>query len=106
AGGAASLQIGANANQTVAVNIANMQSTAIGAGGGYASLSAAVVAFAGGPTTAISQNLTLSLDQAISDVSTARGSLGALQNRLEHVIANLSVASENMSSSESRIRDA
>jgi flagellin len=46
-----------------------------------------------------------SIDNAISTVSTTRGSLGAVQNRLEHTINNLGVISENLSSSESRIRD-
>jgi len=46
------------------------------------------------------------LDQAIARVSAQRSSLGAVQNRLEHTIANLGVASENISASESRIRDA
>ena len=45
------------------------------------------------------------IDTAIGDVSTARGSLGATQNRLEHTVASLSVAVENLSQSESRIRD-
>lgn len=45
------------------------------------------------------------LDSAISDVSKVRSKLGASQNRLEHTIANLSVALENLSASESRIRD-
>ena len=45
------------------------------------------------------------VDTAIASVSTARGTLGATQNRLEHTIANLSVAVENLSASESRIRD-
>jgi flagellin len=45
------------------------------------------------------------LDQAIADVSSVRATLGATQNRLEHVIANLNVALENLSASESRIRD-
>ena len=45
------------------------------------------------------------IDTAISDVSTARATLGATQNRMEHTIANLSVAVENLSASESRIRD-
>ncbi|PKK88170.1 MAG: hypothetical protein CVV64_20025 [Candidatus Wallbacteria bacterium HGW-Wallbacteria-1] len=54
-----------------------------------------------------SQNLidAETLDKAISVVSTARGNLGALQNRLEHTIKNLSVTKENLASSESRIRD-
>ena len=45
------------------------------------------------------------LDSAIANVSTARSTLGATQNRFEHVVANLSVAAENLSSSESRVRD-
>ena len=42
---------------------------------------------------------------AINSVSSTRGDLGALQNRLEHTINNLSVTTENMTAAESRIRD-
>ena len=45
------------------------------------------------------------LDSAIANVSTARSTLGATQNRFEHIVANLSVAAENLTSSESRVRD-
>ena len=45
------------------------------------------------------------LDTEITKVSAARGDLGAFQNRLESTIANLGVAVENLSASESRIRD-
>ena len=45
------------------------------------------------------------IDAAITAVSTTRATLGATQNRLEHTIANLSVAVENLSASESRVRD-
>ena len=45
------------------------------------------------------------LDTKISAVSTARAGLGALQNRFEHTIKNVNVAVENLSASESRIRD-
>ena len=45
------------------------------------------------------------LDTAISTVSTTRGNLGALQNRFESMINNLQVTTENLSASESRIRD-
>ena len=38
-------------------------------------------------------------------MSKVRGSLGASQNRLEHTVANLGVAVENLTASESRIRD-
>ena len=47
-----------------------------------------------------------SIDAAVDAVSTNRATLGATQNRLDHVIANLSVAVENLSASESRVRDA
>jgi flagellin len=42
---------------------------------------------------------------AITNVSTARAGLGAIQNRFEHTINNLNVAVENLTASESRIRD-
>ncbi len=42
---------------------------------------------------------------AINSVSSTRGDLGAIQNRLEHTINNLSVTTENMTAAESRIRD-
>ncbi len=45
------------------------------------------------------------LDNALEQVSQQRAKLGAYQNRLEHTIKNLDVASENLSSAESRIRD-
>ncbi len=46
------------------------------------------------------------LDDAIKTVSTQRADLGAIQNRFDHTINNLNVAVENLSTSESRIRDA
>ncbi len=45
------------------------------------------------------------IKDAINAVSSTRGDLGALQNRLEHTINNLGVTSENMTAAESRIRD-
>ncbi|NKY38928.1 flagellin [Cellulomonas septica] len=45
------------------------------------------------------------IDAQIKSVSTARAGLGALQNRFEHTIKNVNVAVENLSASESRIRD-
>ena len=48
---------------------------------------------------------TNAIDDAIKGVSTARAKLGAMQNRFEHTINNLNVTQENLSASESRIRD-
>ena len=45
------------------------------------------------------------IKSAINSVSSTRGDLGAIQNRLEHTINNLSVTAENMTAAESRIRD-
>jgi flagellin len=54
----------------------------------------------GGASAAIT-----AIDEAIKQVSTARAGLGAVQNRFDHTIKNLNVAVENLSASESRIRD-
>ena len=53
-----------------------------------------------GAQTAVSK-----IKDAINSVSSTRGDLGAIQNRLEHTINNLSVTTENMTAAESRIRD-
>jgi flagellin len=45
------------------------------------------------------------LDTAIDGISSSRGTLGAVQNRFESTIRNLQVTTENLSASESRIRD-
>jgi flagellin len=69
-------------------------STAGIAGNGVADLVAA------GSNTAITR-----IDAAINSISSLRASLGAYQNRFESTIANLQVTTENLSASESRIRD-
>lgn len=45
------------------------------------------------------------IDLAIGQVNTARSSLGAAQNQLEHVFNNLGATAENLQAAESRIRD-
>jgi flagellin len=87
-------QVGANANETVALSISAVTLTALGISGLDVTTSDVTRA------AAIS-----SLDGAISSVSTTRGNLGALQNRFESMINNLQVTTENLSASESRIRD-
>jgi len=54
-----------------------------------------------GATLAIQQ-----IDAALTDVNSARGTFGAVQNRFESVIASLSTTAENLTASRSRIRDA
>ena len=87
------LQIGALSGQNISISVSNMDSSAIGVSG----LKVSSFASAGSAMTKI--------QSAIDIVSTQRSALGALQNRLEHTIANLDNVSENTSSAESRIRD-
>ena len=54
-----------------------------------------------GATLAIQQ-----VDAALTEVNSARATFGAIQNRFESVIANLTTAAENLTASRSRIRDA
>jgi flagellin len=46
------------------------------------------------------------IDEALSDVNTFRGTLGAIQNRFESTVANLQSVSENISAAKSRVMDA
>lgn len=87
------LHIGANSGQTLTVTIGNMAAEALDVSG----LSMSTQSKAEAAITTISQ--------AIDTVSTERAKLGAIQNRLEHTIANLGVAAENLTAAESRIRD-
>jgi len=94
--GSLTLQIGPGTeNDSLALNLTSFSasSTALGIGG-------LTVGSNGGAKAAIN-----SIDTAIEKVSTARAKLGANQNRLEHTIANLNTMSENLTASESRIRD-
>jgi len=57
-------------------------------------------------TQANAEAAILTIDAALNDVNAIRAQIGAVQNRLEFTVANLEIAAENMSASESRIRDA
>ena len=54
---------------------------------------------------AAANNSITAIQAAINQVSSQRSALGALQNRLEHTIANLDNVAENTQAAESRIRD-
>ena len=108
---AANFQIGANATDSLAVSFADARTatfgTAVGAfDTGLAALNTAVQP--GGTTgqvIAAAQGMIGQIDAAIARVSTIRGTFGAVQNRLEHTITSIGVASENLNASESRIKD-
>lgn len=88
------LQVGALSGQSINFSIANMCATKIGL---KTTLSVSTFTKAGSYMKAV-QN-------AIEVVSKQRSAMGAIQNRLEHTIANLDTTSENTQSAESRIRD-
>ena len=88
------LQVGALSGQSINFSIANMCATKIGL---KAALSVSTFTKAGSYMKAV--------QDAIEVVSKQRSAMGAIQNRLEHTIANLDTTSENTQSAESRIRD-
>lgn len=91
------LQVGSLAGQRIELNISSMKASGIGLGAAGASLNVSSFSKAGNSMTLI--------QAAIDKVSTQRANLGAVQNRLEHTIANLDTSSENTQAAESRIRD-
>ena len=86
-------QIGANEGEDMGINIGDMRSHALG-------LNEVLVT----DRASAARSITV-IDNALDKVSTQRAKLGAYQNRLEHTVNNLMVASENLTASESRIRD-
>ena len=105
-GAALSFQVGANSGEVMTVNLAASDSTTLGLSTGWVAAGTGTVArtLTVGDATAVAASL-LKLDTAISDISTSRANLGAVQNRLQHTVNSLSVAAENSAAAESRIRD-
>lgn len=95
AGGGMKLQIGdtSDSYNQLELSIADMHVNAL-------DLSSVDISTREGASAAMSK-----IKTAINTVSTSRGKLGAIQNRLEHTINNLGVTTENITSAESRIRD-
>ena len=69
-----------------------------------AALTLTSIDLASGTYASITGVLT-TLDAAISAVSNTRSAIGAMQNRFDSLVSNLSVTTENLAASESRIRD-
>jgi flagellin len=84
-------QVGANQSEKIQIVIGAVNANALGTD---------TIDLTSNADTAIS-----TIDKALTTVSDQRASLGAYQNRFEHVINNLNVSVENLSASESRIRD-
>ena len=103
--GSAKLQVGASAADSVSVAFNRVDLTGSSGDAGLDGLSTALSTFSGAQTVTNAQSLITNIDTAINSVNKQRATLGAYQNRLEHTIANLGVAQENLTASESRIRD-
>ena len=87
-------QLGANAGEYVTVSLGtSLNASALGVSG-------LGVATIGSASTAIA-----AIDAAITSVSTTRATLGAFQNRFESAVITLNTTTENLTASESRIRD-
>ena len=96
--GKVSVQVGANANQSMSIEIGDMRSEAL------------KIRNADGDTLSIktseeANEAITAFDAALNAVSSQRANLGAVQNRLEYTISNLDNTAENLTSAESTLRD-
>lgn len=96
-GYSAAFLVGANAGQTISVNISRSGGFGFSGLTGGNALTVETAAGASGALTTI--------DSAISIIDSQRANLGAIQNRFQSTIRNLSSISENVSAARSRIRD-
>jgi flagellin len=95
---ALTFQVGAGAtaaSNQISVSLTNVSTVAT-------AVSSSAISFDSAASAAAAISV---IDTQITNVSTARSNLGAMQNRLEHTINSVNVAVENLSASESRIRD-
>jgi flagellin len=86
-------QVGANEGDEMTIFIDKMDSSYLGVASSSVGTREAASAAIG------------AVDRAINQVSSQRAYLGAIQNRLDHKIANLNTSAENLTSAESQIRD-
>jgi flagellin len=97
-------QVGANDNETIATGSLVLSGTLTSGGlsevAGISTAALATTAFETGGLSTLA-----AIDSAIKNVSRIRAEFGAVQNRLEHRLNNLATYQENLTASESRIRD-
>jgi flagellin len=99
ASGSISFQVGANSGETISVTTKDLLGTD-GVGANIAALSGSSASSTTWDSVSLSD-----IDDAITNVSSLRGDFGAVQNRLDHRLNNLATYQENLTASESRIRD-
>jgi flagellin len=105
-GNSFTFQVGANQGETISMSATAVSGTM--SDGGLSN----VTLLAGGTAAAVSSSLSSgslsdlgTIDSLIENVSKLRSNYGAVQNRLEHRLSNLATYQENLTASESRIRD-
>ena len=96
--GKVAVQVGANANQSMSIEIGDMRAEALG------------IKTVKGETLSVetaekANEAITKFDEALNAVSSQRANLGAVQNRLEYTISNLDNTAENLTSAESTLRD-
>ena len=95
-------QIGINSGSDNVISVAFSAVNTSGLGGAAGTISGTSIAGTDGETAMAQLS---KIDSAIGQVTTLRGTFGAMQNRLESVIRNLAVTIENTTAANSRIRD-
>jgi flagellin len=99
-------QVGANQGETIALNASGLSGTfATGGLAGVTGLSGGTIGSVSAALSTGNLSVISDIDQAITNVSKVRSNYGAIQNRLEHRLHNLATYQENLTASESRIRD-
>lgn len=94
--GTVNLQVGANAGETLSITLNDMQAATLGVDAAALDLTTAA-----GASAAIT-----AIDTALASVAAERGSIGAVQNRLDFAISNLQNVAENSTAAYGRIVDA
>lgn len=101
-------QVGANASQTISIDLGDWATTGAGVysnGGAANDISSAGTGIGLSTSTAAAAALA-KIDTAINGINTQRATYGAVMNRLEYVVDNLSNVSQNAEASRSRVEDA
>lgn len=100
-------QVGANnnVNDQITVDLSATNTTLFGTGSPVTGFDSTKLGVNAVDLTTAPQAAIDSIDAAIKGISTARATMGAYQNRFQHTVNNLNVAVENLTASDSQIRD-
>jgi flagellin len=103
--GAANLQIGANASNTMTVGFSRIDISANNPDARMVTLNTALNTFNGTQSVANAQSLITAVDGAIDFIDGQRANMGAYENRLQDTVATLGIASQNLGNAQSQIQN-